>query len=111
MSAETATEFARLHRRLGAVAREQRFPDVGFEQVDLVEHLDDGALVVIDAELFQDFDDVVFLRVGLVMREISHVQDQVGLQHLFERGAERGDELCGKVGDKADRVGEDDAPA
>ena len=60
---------------------------------------------------FSTFSDVAFLRVGLVMREIPHMQDQVGLQHLFERGAERGDQLRRQVGDKADRVGEDDAPA
>ena len=36
------------------------------------------------------------------------MQDEVGLDHLLERGAEGGDQVGRQVGDEADRVGEDD---
>ena len=45
------------------------------------------------------------------MRDVAHVQDEIGLDHLLERGAEGGDEERRQIGDEAHRVGEDDAPA
>lgn len=36
------------------------------------------------------------------------MEDQVGLEHLFKRGAEGGDKLGRQVGDEAHGVGQDD---
>ena len=89
---------------------------VGIEPVDLVPHFDQrllvgGPVVRIDAELAQDFFDVVQLRLGIFVRNVAHVQDDVGLDHLLERGAERRDQHGRQIGNKADRVGENDARA
>ena len=65
----------------------------------------------IDAEIGQHGFDVARLAIGLGMRDVAHVQDKIGLDHLFERRAEGGDQHGRQVGDEADRVGEDDAPA
>ena len=65
----------------------------------------------IDAELAQNILHVVQLRLGVLMRDVAHVQDHVGLDHLFQRGAEGRDQHGRQIGDKADRVGEDDARA
>ena len=51
------------------------------------------------------------LRLGLGMGDVAHVQDEVGLHHLLERGAEGRHQRGRQVGDEAHRVGEDDAPA
>ena len=58
----------------------------------------------IDAELAQHRVDVALLGLGILMRDVADMQDDVRLQHLFQRGAERGDELRRQVGDEADRV-------
>ena len=47
------------------------------------------------------------LRLCFGMADIAHMQDQVGPDHLFQRGAESGDERCRKIGNEADRVGQD----
>ena len=91
-------------------------PFVGVEPVDLVPHLDQRLLVVriverIDAELAQDFFDVVRLRLGVLVGDVAHMQDHVGFDHLFERGAECRDQHGRQIGDEADRVGQDDAGA
>jgi len=39
---------------------------------------------------------------------VDHVQQQVGLRHLFERGLERLDQMMRQVADEADGVGDDD---
>jgi hypothetical protein len=36
------------------------------------------------------------------------MQDQIGLQHLLQRGAEGGDQLMGQIADETHRVGQDD---
>ena len=47
------------------------------------------------------------LRLGLLVGHVAHVQDHVGLDHLFERRAERRDQHGRQIGDEADRVGQD----
>ena len=42
-----------------------------------------------------------------LMRNVAHMQDHVGLDHLFERGAESRDQHGRQVGNEADRVGQD----
>ncbi len=46
---------------------------------------------------------------GVAMRDVAHVQDHVGLDHLLERRAEGRDQHGRQVGDEADRVGQDRA--
>ena len=50
------------------------------------------------------------LGLALGMGDVAHVQDQVGLEHLLERGAEGRDQLVRQVGDEADGVGQDRPP-
>ena len=45
------------------------------------------------------------------MGDVAHMQHQIGLDHLLQRGAEGGDEHGRQIGDEAHRVGQDDAPA
>ena len=44
------------------------------------------------------------------MRNVADMQQQIGLQHLFQCGAEGGDQLGRQVGDEADGVGDDFRP-
>ena len=79
--------------------------------VDLVPHLEDAAVLArIDAELAEHLHHVLRLLLRLRRGDVADVQDEVGLQHLFERGAEGGDEHRRQIGDEADRVGEDRPP-
>ena len=83
------------------------------EPVDLVPDLQDRRVGRrrVDAEIGQHRLDVAPLRLGLGMADVAHVQDEVGLHHLLQRGAEGRDQRGRQVGDEADRVGQDDAPA
>ena len=45
------------------------------------------------------------------MGDVAHVQDQVGADHLLQRGTEGGDQHGRQIGDEADGVGQDDAAA
>jgi hypothetical protein len=72
---------------LGATRRpDQRRGVIWAEEVDLVPDLPDAVLVGgIDAELREDAAHVLGLHLGLGMRNVAHVEDQVGVQHLLER--------------------------
>ena len=81
---------------------------VRVEQIELVPHLEQPPVVVrVDPELSEDRLDVGRLRVAVLVRDVAHVQDHVGLDHLLERGAEGRHEHRRQVGDEADRVGQD----
>ena len=83
------------------------------QQVDLVPHFQDRpvALTVSMPRSVSTASTSRACAVGLGMRDVAHVQDEIGLDHLFERGAEGGDQHGRQVGDEADGVGQDDAPA
>ena len=83
------------------------------QEVALVPDLEQAgrALLRVDAELVQDRLDIVLLRVAVGVADVAHVQDQVGREHLFQRGAEGRDQRGRQVGDEAHRVGEDDMGA
>ena len=51
------------------------------------------------------------LRVAVRCAGVDHVQQEVGLGGLGERGAEGGDEVVRQVADEADGVGQHDAGA
>src|SRR6185437_10171610 len=62
---------------------------LGIEQVDLVERLDHAALHrLAEAEVAEHGMDVAALRLAVRVMRIAHMNDEIGLSHLFERGAE-----------------------
>jgi hypothetical protein len=62
----------------------------------------------LDAQRGQDVGHVGGLFGGFGVADVADMQDQVGLQHLFQRGAEGGDQLGRQVRDEAHGVGQDD---
>ncbi len=97
-----------------AMARREVFeprPFGGVDQVDLVPHLDDARVVRLDAEIAQHLADIVGLGLGVAVGDVADMEDQVGLDDLFERGAECRDERRRQVRDEAHGVGQDDPVA
>ena len=45
----------------------------------------------IEPELGEDILDILALRLALRMGRIAHMHDEVGVEHILERRAERGD--------------------
>ena len=81
------------------------------QQIDLVQDFDDRPVFIgLDAEFDQNCLHVVLLGFGLVMRGIADMQDDIRLQHLFQRGAEGRDQFVRQIRDEAHRVGQDHAP-
>ena len=60
----------------------------------------------IDAELGKDGIDVGALMRARLIGDVAHMQDQIGFDHLFQRGAEGCDQHGRQVGDEPHRVGE-----
>ena len=82
----------------------------GRKQVDLVQHLEDG--LVLDVKLRKDRFNLLLLLVEQRAGGVADVQQHLGALHLFERGAEAGDERVRQVADEADGIGQQDlAPA
>ena len=76
--------------------------------VDLVVHRDlPHALRADRLEHLVDLCDAV---VALGIGRIADMEDEVGLQHLFERGAESRDEHRRQIGNEADCIRKNDAP-
>ena len=86
----------------------QRLRPVGLQQVHLVPHLDHPRIVRFDAEVLENALDVLALGFGVLVGNVAHVQDHVGLDHLFQRGAEGGDQHRRQVRDEAHGVGQHD---
>ncbi len=75
------------------------------EPIDLVPDFENTPTRLrIDAELTQHGVDVALLGLRILMRDVAHVENEISLQHLFQRGAERGDQLRRQIGDESDRV-------
>ena len=72
---------------------------------------DEDRRMVGQLELVEDLLDGADLLLGLRARRVDHVQEQVGLARLLERGLERGDQRVRQVPDESDGVGEQDLPA
>ena len=70
----------------------QRGRRLALQKVRLVPDLEHGRGFG-HAEIAQDRHDLGGLVLGLGVADVAHVQDQVGVQHLFQRGAEGGDQL------------------
>ena len=82
------------------------------QQVELVPDLDDaGAAELVDAEFGQHAVHVLGLGIAVGVGDVADVQDDVGREHLLQRGAEGGDQRGRQVGDEAHRVGQDDLAA
>ena len=78
---------------------------VGVEAIDLVPDFENALSGIgIDAELAQHGIDVALLRLGVLMRDVADVENDVGLQHFLQRGAKRRNQLRRQIGDEADRV-------
>ncbi len=85
-----------------------RARSAGSSTIDLVPDLDHAvAPRLVDAERFQHLLDVAALRLGILVRDVAHMQDHVGLDHLLQRGAERRDQHGRQIGNEADGVGQD----
>ncbi len=87
--------------------RHQRLMRGGIGQVQLVPDLDLRGLGR-DAKRGQDLGHIGGLFGGLGVADVADVQDQVGGQHLFQRGAEGGDQLRRQVRDETHGVRQDD---
>ena len=83
----------------------------GIDAVDLVPDLDDAGIGRLDAEVAQDLSDIMGLGLGVAMGDVADMEDQVGLDHLFQRGAEGRHQRGRQVRDEADGVGQDDPVA
>ena len=66
-----------------------------------------GLAFRVDAELGQHGVDVGALAPAGLVGDVAHMEDELGLGDLFERGAEGGDQRGRQVGDESDRVGKD----
>jgi hypothetical protein len=53
--------------------------------------------VLVDAQTVKDLAHIGGLLLGLGMADVAHMQDQIGGQHLFQRGAEGRDQLMGQI--------------
>ena len=95
MTAETGTAPQ-------ALERHERF---GVGDVELVGHQQLGD--VAGAELAQDRPDRLDLAFRLGRRGVDDVDEEVGVDHLLQRGPERLDQLVGQLADEPDGVGEE----
>ena len=86
------------------------FQVLGAQQVGLVPDLQDAALVHVDAEAGQHLADIAGLGMGFGAGDVADMQDDVGLLHLLQGGAEGLDQLVRQVGDEAHGVGHDGGP-
>ena len=68
----------------------------GIDKVELVPDLAERRRIG-HAEAGQDVAHILRLFLGLGVADVADMQDQVGLQHLFQRGAEGGDKLRRQV--------------
>ncbi len=58
----------------------------------------------IDAQIAEDALDVLRLRCRIRVGDVAQMKDKVGLDHLFQRGPEGGDQMRRQVGDEAHRI-------
>ena len=96
----------RLHIRPARILHQKRLAGRGAERVDLVPDLDQRD-ILIHTKGFEDVAHIGGLLLGFGMRNIAHMQDQIGLEHLFERRAESRDQLMRQVRDEPHRVRHD----
>jgi hypothetical protein len=72
------------------------FPPLLIQQIDLVPDFDDLAPVVwIDAKIVQNLLDIARLRLRVFVRNVPHMQDDVGLDDLFQGRAKCRDQQVG----------------
>ena len=67
------------------------------QQVDLVQDFDHSFRLgnLIDAEIGQHREDIGLLGLALGMRNIAHMDDDIGLKHLFQCRPEGGNQMGG----------------
>src|SRR3954453_23255328 len=69
-------------RRLTLAQIVEPFPFVRVDAIDLVPYFDEARILGLDPELAQNFRHVLRLRLGIAMRHVAHMQDQVRRDHL-----------------------------
>jgi hypothetical protein len=80
--------------------------------VDLVPRLDQlCALRGLDTQLMQHLGDVGRLSVGIFVRDVAHMNDHIGFDHLFQGGPKGRHQHGRQVRDEADRIRQDDLGA
>src|SRR6516225_8344413 len=78
------------------------------EQIYLVHRFNKTVLAgLIKAELTEDFQHITALCLAVRVRRVANMDNNVGFGDFFEGGPKGGDQVGRKIGDKADRVGED----
>ena len=83
----------------------QVFALLGIEAVDLIPDFENTLpRIRIDAKLAQHGIDVALLSVGVFMRDVADVEDQIGLQYLLQRRTKCRNQLCRQVGDESDGI-------
>ncbi len=83
----------------------QVFALLRIEAIDLVPDFENALpRIRIDSELAQHAIDVALLRIGVFMRDVADVENDVGFQHFLQRRAKRRHQLRRQVGDEADGV-------
>ena len=103
VSAETRKHGRSGGRRAAIFRRFSRSSAI--EAIDLVPDFENALpRIGIDAELAQHGIDVALLRIGVLMRDIADVENDIGFQHFLQRRAKRRHQLRRQVGDEADRV-------
>ena len=82
------------------------------QKIALVPDLHAAAIIGgIDPQIAKYRFNVVPLRFGIFMRDIADMQNEVGLKDFLERRPEGLDKHCRQVGNKADRIGQNDLTA
>ena len=105
---ELAHALAGERRDADRFARPRRLPAALLlaNEIDLVRDLENRMGGPIEPELGEDLLDVLALRLALRMGGVAHMHDEIGVEHVFERRAERGDQRSRQIGNEADGIDE-----
>ena len=108
---ELAHALAGERRDADRFARPRRLPAALLlaNEIDLVRDLENRMGGPIEPELGEDLLDVLALRLALRMGGVAHMHDEIGVEHVLERRAERGDQRSREVRNEADGIDEIEA--
>ena len=84
----------------------QRRARLALHQINFVPDLDHRGRLC-HTERGQDLCDILRLLAAFRMRDIAHMQNQIGVQHLLQRRAERRDQFGRQIADEPHRVRQD----
>jgi hypothetical protein len=99
-----------IRRQLGAGSRCREAGVI--QKIALVPDLHEAAVIGgIDSKTGKYSFDVAPLRFGVFMRNIADMQNEISFKDFLERRTEGLDKHCRQVGDKANRIGQNDLTA